>query len=203
MAWPAWAGATESTPSDSLVNMNCQQEESDEQEEGRPATPFVKPDGPAAWFYFIALASLTGVVIVAVVNERWATPVDKIEWLASGFEAVGYTLSQSGQSAAAVVLWSALIAETVRLVVVLAGFLKKDLDRKLNERSAKRLRKRLDKARVEGRVEERAKHEEERAKHEEERTASTEWLKRRDEAQRKGDPFDEEPPWEANGASES
>ena len=66
------------------------QEESDEQEEGRPATPFVKPDGPAAWFYFIALASLTGVVIAAVVNERWVTPVDKIEWLASGFEAVGY-----------------------------------------------------------------------------------------------------------------
>ena len=126
------------------------QEESDEQGEGRPATPFVKPDGPAAWFYFIALASLTGVVIVAVVNERWVTPVDKIEWLASGFEAVGYILSQSGQSAAAVVLWSALIAETVRLVVVLAGFLKKDLDRKLNERSAKRLRKRLDKARKEG-----------------------------------------------------
>ena len=130
------------------------------------------------------------------------------EVAASGFEAVGYTLSQSGQSAAAVVLWSALIAETVRLVVVLAGFLKKDLDRKLNERSAKRLRKRLDKARKEGRVEgrveaERAKDEEERAKHEEERTASTEWLKRRDEAQRKGDPFDEEPPWEANGASES
>ena len=86
----------------------------------------------------------------AVVNERWVTPVDKIEWLASGFEAAGYTLSQSGQSAAAVVLWSALIAETVRLVVVLAGFLKKDLDRKLNERSDKRLRKRLDKARKEG-----------------------------------------------------
>ena len=84
--------------------------------------------------------------------------------------------------------------------MVLAGFLKKDLDRKLNERSAKRLRKRLDKARKEGRVEGRV---EERAKHEEERTASTEWLKRRDEAQRKGDPFDEEPPWEANGASES
>ena len=169
------------------------QEESDEQEEGRPATPFVKPDGPAAWFYFIALASLTGVVIVAVVNERWVTPVDKIEWLASGFEAVGYTLSQSGQSAAAVVLWSALIAETVRLVVVLAGFLKKDLDRKLNERSDKRLRKRLDKARKEGRVEERATQ----------AAASTEWLARMQEAQRKGEPFDEAPPWEANGASES
>ena len=80
--------------------------------------------------------------------------------------------------------------------MVLAGFLKKDLDRKLNERSAKRLRKRLDKARKEGRVEERAKHEEEP-------TASTEWLARMQEAQRKGDPFDEEPPWEANGASES
>ena len=176
------------------------QEESDEQEEGRPATPFVKPDGPAAWFYFIALASLTGVVIVAVVNERWVTPVDKIEWLASGFEAVGYILSQSGQSAAAVVLWSALIAETVRLVVVLAGFLKKDLDRKLNERSDKRLRKRLDKARKEGRAEGLADFEAERAS---QAAASTEWLARMQEAQRKGDPFDEEPPWEANGASES
>ena len=51
--------------------------------------------------------------------------------------------------------------------------------------------------------EERAKHEEERAKHEEERTASTEWLARMQEAQRKGETFDEEPPWEANGASES
>ena len=160
----------------------------------------VKPDGPAAWFYFIALASLTGVVIVAVVNERWVTPVDKIEWLASGFEAVGYILSQSGQSAAAVVLWSALIAETVRLVVVLAGFLKKDLDRKLNERSAKRLRKRLDKARKEGRAEGLAEVEAERAS---QAAASTEWLARMQEAQRKGDPFDEEPPWEANGASES
>ena len=132
-------------------------------------------------------------VIAAVVNERWVTPVDKIEWLASGFEAVGYILSQSGQSAAAVVLWSALIAETVRLVVVLAGFLKKDLDRKLNERSDKRLRKRLDKARKEGRVEERATQ----------AAASTEWLARMQEAQRKGEPFDEAPPWEANGASES
>ena len=77
--------------------------------------------------------------------------------------------------------------------MVLAGFLKKDLDRKLNERSDKRLRKRLDKARKEGRVEERATQ----------AAASTEWLARMQEAQRKGDPFDEEPPWEANGASES
>ena len=87
--------------------------------------------------------------------------------------------------------------------MVLAGFLKKDLDRKLNERSAKRLRKRLDKARKEGRAEGLAEVEAERAKHEEERTASTEWLARMQEAQRKGETFDEEPPWEANGASES
>ena len=32
---------------------------------------------------------------------------------------------------------------------------------------------------------------------------SAEWLKRRDEAKQKGEPFDEAPPWEANGASES
>ena len=80
--------------------------------------------------------------------------------------------------------------------MVLAGFLKKDLDRKLNERSDKRLRQRLDKARKE----ERAKHEEERAS---QAAASTEWLARMQEAQRKGEPFDEAPPWEANGASES
>ena len=188
------------------------QEESDEQEEGRPATPFLKPDRPAGWFYFIALAILTGVVFAAVVNERWVTPIDRIGWLASGFEAAGYILSQSGQSAAAVVLWSALIAEIVRLVVVLAGFVKKDLDRKLKERSDKRLRKRLDKARKEGRAEvladleaERAKGEAERARFQEERVAIAEWLKRRDEAQQKGETFDEEPPssWRGNGASES
>ena len=84
--------------------------------------------------------------------------------------------------------------------MVLAGFLKKDLDRKLNERSAKRLRKRLDKARKEGRAEGLAEVEAERAS---QAAASTEWLARMQEAQRKGDPFDEEPPWEANGASES
>ena len=32
---------------------------------------------------------------------------------------------------------------------------------------------------------------------------SAEWLARMQEAQRKGEPFDEAPPWEANGASES
>ena len=86
--------------------------------------------------------------------------------------------------------------------MVLAGFLKKDLDRKLNERSDKRLRQRLDKARKEGREEGR---EEERARFQEERVAIAEWLKRRDEAQQKGETFDEEPPspWEANDASES
>ena len=156
----------------------------------------MKPDRPAGWFYFIALAILTGVVFAAVVNERWVTPIDRIGWLASGFEAAGYILSQSGQSAAAVVLWSALIAEIVRLVVVLAGFVKKDLDRKLEERSDKRLRKRLDKARKEGRAEVLADLEAERV-------ASAEWLRRRDEAKQKGEPFDEAPPWEANGASES
>ena len=112
--------------------------------------------------------------------------------------------------------------------MVLAGFLKKDLDRKLNERSAKRLRKRLDKARKEGRVEGRVEGRGPRggpgraACHVEGRVegrglawraegrvratqaaASTEWLARMQEAQRKGDPFDEAPPWEANGASES
>ena len=96
--------------------------------------------------------------------------------------------------------------------MVLAGFVKKDLDRKLNERSDKRLRKRLDTAREEGRAEvladleaERAKGEAERARFQEERVAIAEWLKRRDEAQQKGETFDEEPPssWRANGASES
>ena len=45
--------------------------------------------------------------------------------------------------------------------------------------------------------------EEERARSEAERSANTEWLARMQEAQRKGETFDEEPPWEANGASES
>ena len=92
--------------------------------------------------------------------------------------------------------------------MVLAGLLKKDLDRKLNERSAKRLRKRLDKARKEGRAEGLAEVEAEvspRSK----RSGPPRPLpapsgsRGCDEAQRKGDPFDEEPPWEANGASES
>ena len=54
--------------------------------------------------------------------------------------------------------------------------------------------------REEGREEERARFEAERAS---QAVASAEWLKRRDEAQQKGEPFDEAPPWEANGASES
>ena len=66
---------------------------------------------------------------------------------------------------------------------------------------------RREEGRKEGRKEGLADLEAERAKVEAERAsqaaASTEWLARMQEAQRKGEPFDEAPPWEANGASES
>ena len=50
---------------------------------------------------------------------------------------------------------------------------------------------------------EQAKVEAERAKSEAEREANTDWYARMQTAQENGEPFDEAPPWEANGASES
>ena len=94
---------------------------------------------------------------------------------------------------------SLIVTEIGGAVAMIASRLYENLQNVRNQRR--------EEGRKEGRVEGLADLEEERAKHEEERAtqaaASTEWLARMQEAQRKGDPFDEEPPWEANGASES
>ena len=100
--------------------------------------------------------------------------LDKGNQLLAVWDALRDVWSVSGQSMATVVTGSVIVAEIWRLTMVLAGFVRKRLDGKLKK---------------EGREELAAE--------------SEEWLKRRDEAQEKGEPFDEEPPWRDNGASES
>ena len=169
------------------------QEDDEPRDDTDNSAHFLRPDKTAGWFY----VAVSGLLASVVTWESFrAVTLDSNGWRASGLKVVADVLSHSGQAMAAVILWSALIAEIGRLLVVLARFVKQDLDRKLEERAEKRLDKAAAKAAKKADKEAR---EEERAKLEAERAANDEWLKRRDEAQEKGEPFDEEPPWRDNG----
>ena len=210
--WQKLTGKAESKKDDKQEEGDVQEDDETGDGTGRVA-PFAQFSSGAGWFYYGISAILTVVVIGAVVNERWAITLDSLRWLASGLEVVLYILSRAGQSITTVALLSALLAETGRLVVVLAGMLqerikgKQAIREKAAKKAAKKARKRaVKKAREEERAkfqEERSQFQEERAGAEAQREASEEWLKRRDEAQQKGEPFNEEPPWRDNGASES
>ena len=161
-------------------------EEDDESREDTDGSPhFLKPDRTAGWFYFVAALCLASVVTW---ESFKVVTLDNNGWMASGLKTVAEVLSHSGQAAAAVVLWSALIGEIGRLTVVLA--------QKIAWESKLKVKRVQDELREEGRAEAEAKAEEQRA-------ASEEWLARMQEAQQNGEPFDEEPPWRDNGAGES
>ena len=85
------------------------------------------------------------------------------------------------------------------------------LAQKIAKESKLKVKRIQDELREEGRAEGRAEvladleaaRAKAEAKAEEQRAASDEWLARMQEAQQKGETFDEEPPWRANSASES
>ena len=184
-------------------------QEDDESREDTARSPhFLKPDRTAGWFYFVAALCLASVVTW---ESFKVVTLDNNGWMASGLKTVAEVLSHSGQAAAAVVLWSALIGEIGRLVVVLA--------QKIARESKLKVKRVQDKLREEGRAEvladleaaraktdaERARADAERARADEQQAAIVGWYARMQAAQEKGEPFDEPPPLPRrdNGASES
>ena len=203
--WQKLTGKAESKKDDKQEDDS--QDDDDIQEDDKAGdgpgriAPFAQFDPTASWFYYGISAILTVVVIMAVVWEGRPGPLDSRWWLPAGLGAIENVLSHIGQSVASVALVSALLAETGRLSIVVIGRMLQDRWKAQDEAERKKREAKVDKK---AREEEQAKFQEERSQFQEERAAIAEWLKRRDDAQERGETFDEEPPqsWRDNGASE-
>ena len=138
------------------------------------ALPF---DDVAAYFYSGILCILGVLTIGSVARERLAEGLDEGHWLTSGLDAWRDVYHESGPLMVPVVVSTVIIAEIVRVVMVLGSALAREFDL--------RRKKRLDAAKDAGREEGQA----------ELASASDEWLRRMREAEVRAEPFDEEPPW--------
>ena len=168
------------------------------------------------WYYWVFTVQTLWITSPEVLERVWRPIWHGGRWgtALTGYREAWDAISNQLLSAA---ITSLIVTEIGGAVAMIASRLYENLQNVRNQRREEGRKEGRKEGRVEGLAdleaerakheEERAKHEEERAKHEEERAtqaaASTEWLARMQEAQRKGDPFDEAPPWEANGASES
>ena len=161
-------------------------------------TALMEFDHTSIWFYYVPASVQVAVMLLVVACNRPPDALDSGRVLGPALWVWKEIWSDAGQSMATVAIVSAILGDTGRFALVPA-------QKMYNEVKAQRDKRREaeKKAREEGREEERARFEAARAKYQEERTASAEWLARMQEAQQKGEPFDEAPPWEANGASES
>ena len=134
-------------------------------------------DEVAVSLYMGILCILVVLVIGFTAYERWSEGLDEGHWLISVWDAWRDVYAESGPLMFPTVVHTVIIAETVRIVMVLGRALAREFDL--------RRKKRLDAAKDKGREEGRA----------ELASASDEWLRRMCEAEERGDPFDEEPPW--------
>ena len=137
----------------------------------------LKFDEVAVSLYMGIFCILVVLTIGFTAYERWSEGLDEGHWLTSGLDAWIDVYAESGPLMFPAVVYSVLIAETVRIVMVLGRSLAREFDL--------RRKKRLDAAKVEGREECRA----------ELASASDEWLRRMREAEERGEPFEDEPPW--------
>ena len=138
------------------------------------------------WYFWVFAAQTGGIVLPELFGRV------RLSIQADGWWTVLTAYKEAWDAISGQLLSAAI---TTLIVTEIGGSLAMIASRMYEARESER-----NKRREEGREEERARFEAERAS---QAAASTEWLKRRDEAQRNGEPFDEEPPWEANGASES
>ena len=138
---------------------------------------------------YFGLFSLQAVVIgiYKVIEAVAADPqgLDKGQWWDTGLAVWHLAWAESGPVLLASTLFTIAAMEIGVYAVVLA--------QKIAKESRLKVKRIEDKLRAEGRVE----------GHAEAASESEQWLARMQEAQRKGEPFDEEPPWRGNGASES
>ena len=146
------------------------------------------------WYYWVFTVQTLWITSPEVLERVWRPIWHGGRWgtALTGYREAWDAISNQLLSAA---ITSLIVTEIGGAVAMIASRLYENLQNVRNQRR--------EEGRKEGSVEGLADLEAERAKHEEERAASTEWLARMQEAQRKGEPFDEAPPWEANGASES
>ena len=132
------------------------------------------------WYYWVFTVQTLWITSPEVLERVWRPIWHGGRWgtALTGYREAWDAISNQLLSAA---ITSLIVTEIGGAVAMLASRLYENLQNVRNQR------------REEGREEVRA----------ELASKSAEWLARMQEAQRKGEPFDEEPPWEANGASES
>ena len=143
------------------------------------------------WYYWAFTAQTLWITVPEFLESVWGPIWHRAGWavVLTGYKGAWDAISNQLLSAA---ITSLIVTEIGGTPIMLVSRLYENLQKVRNERR--------EEGRKEGRKEERVKFEAERASL---AAASTKWLKRRDEAQQKGEPFDEEPPWNDNGASES